>query len=362
MKIPAYILGSLLLFGCVNRAAIDSPPTQHHPLVDSSSFALHVDSVVAMEEANTQQAFNGLIVLVCDGQSPIVYTKGFRSPAGKKSPLTTSDVFQLASCSKFFTGIAVLHLLSEYKLSPDDSISPWFPELRPALRRVTIRQLANHTSAIHDYLSLVPTPHLFTNDSVIAVLSGLDSTVYEPGSRWGYTNSGYVLLSVLVERVSGMEYNRYLRKHVLQPLGIGHVPLIPDAKGNLQGFVAMAPDTILDLSTGAHGILVSAEDLFTFFKNRHRFDKEFAAAKQLASPWKDPSWTYGFGWFFSRDSIGEFRAHSGNGRGFQSYIRIYENRELMLFILSNKEDEIVRPIRERVIGLLQEEINSPGKK
>src|SRR5690606_10868716 len=107
----------------------------------------------------------------------------------------------IASLTKQFTGLAILQLIREDKLHPDDPIGPYFPELSTQLGKVTVRQLANHTNGIHDYYSLTPDHDNLTNASVLNMLGQLDTTVFTPGSKWGYSNSGYVLLSQLVERI-----------------------------------------------------------------------------------------------------------------------------------------------------------------
>jgi len=208
------ILVVLSLYAC------KAPETPKKAQVDRfNEIMLAVDSV---------SPFNGILSVLRKGEKPLIIYHGNKSPLEASPPLDSLDYFHIASNSKLFAGYAALEMMERQGLSWNDSIGPYFPELHPNLGVVTIQQLANHTCAIHDYLSLVPEPQGITNAQALQLLTQLDSTVYEPGLRWGYTNSGYVLLRPLAERVTQQPYTDFLISEILTPLGMSQVQLHPN--------------------------------------------------------------------------------------------------------------------------------------
>lgn len=300
-------------------------------------------------KVDSTSAFNGIVGILRKGEKPHIVYHGFKSPKEKSSKLDSSDYFHLASNSKLFTGFAILKVMNEFDLKHTDSIAPFFPELHPELQRVTIQQLANHTCAIHDYFSLVDEPNQITNKQALNLISHLDSTVYEPGLRWGYTNSGYVLLSLLVERVTQRGYNDYLKQEILSPLGITNAQLHPNKINALKGYENNQLSQTLSITTGDAGIFITSQDLIEFFENQDKMSAHIDEAKMWSSPWRNEEWRYGFGWFFSEDTLGKFRAHSGKSSGFESYIRISDTNDLMIFVLSNNVNGSAKLIRKKII-------------
>lgn len=312
---------------------------------DSSNIQL--DEIIS--RVDSIAPFNGVVGILKKGDNPQIVYHGFKSPLAKSEILDSSDYFHLASNSKLFTGFSILKVMDEFGLDYNDSIAPFFPELHPKLQKVTIQQLANHTCAIHDFFSLIENPEEITNEQALRLISQLDSTVYEPGTQWGYTNSGYVLLSLLVERVTKQDYNDYLRKEILSPLDMESVQLHPDKINALKGFNNDHPSKTLSVTTGSAGMYVTPNHLIHFFNTQEKMSSYIKQAKTWSSPWKDQNWRYGFGWFFSEDERGEFRAHSGKSGGFESYIRIYEPNDLMIFILTNHVNGSAKLLREEII-------------
>ncbi|MFK8045940.1 MAG: serine hydrolase domain-containing protein [Crocinitomicaceae bacterium] len=309
-----------------------------------------INSIIV--ETDSILPFNGVLGILQQNKKPIIFYHGYQSPIHKKILLDSTDYFYLASNSKLFTGLATLKMMKDYNLKFDDQIGPYFPELDSNLKKITIQQLANHTCAIHDYFSMINEPFEVTNEQALKLIYGLHSTVYEPGLKWGYTNSGYVLLSELVERVSQMAYNDYLDKEILSIFEINNAQLNPDVSGVLKGYIHHTPSVKLSVTTGDAGIYLKTADLINFFRNQAKVLDFAKQAYNWSSPWKNNGWRYGFGWFFSEDSIGKFRAHAGKSSGFESYIRIYESNQLMIFVLSNNENGSAKMLREKIIKKL----------
>ncbi len=103
-------------------------------------------------------------------------------------------------------------------------------------------------------------------------------------------------------------------------------------------------------TTGDAGIVMSVNDWVAFNSTTPLFSSYWQKAESLSSPWTDSSWRYGFGWFFSEDSLGKFRAHSGRSEGFESYLRVNSNDSLFFLMLSNQTDPIVKELRNAIIN------------
>jgi CubicO group peptidase (beta-lactamase class C family) len=139
---------------------------------------------------------------------------------------TTSTVFEVGSVSKQFTAAAVVLLVERGQVSLDDDIRKYFPELPTYQRPVTVLQLLNHTSGLRDWGSLESiagwprTTREYTHAHVLEILSRQHALNYAPGEAWSYTNSGYNLAAMLVERVTGTTLQAFCKKEFFEPLGM----------------------------------------------------------------------------------------------------------------------------------------------
>jgi CubicO group peptidase (beta-lactamase class C family) len=320
---------------------------------DGQPFRSKLDHIV--HGYDTAGGFNGVVILATAPQDIRTYAYGYKDPASKRRRIDARDRFDLASLTKQFTAMAILQLIEQGSIGPDDSIGRYFPELQPALRKVTIRQLANHTSGIHDFYALTSRHESLSVPLILGMLSRLDTTAFPPGSKWGYTNSGYVLLSTLIERVTKMPFEAYCEKHVLSPLGMCAC-FAPLARPHLSGYTAageQAPSK--SYSSGEAGLYASARDMIAYYRavstDTARWRRYFRASPRLADQSNEEGWTYGFGWYFSEDSTGRFRAHSGRNPGAYTYLRWYDDGRFVC-LLSNKNDEFIRQLREEIVSLL----------
>jgi CubicO group peptidase (beta-lactamase class C family) len=141
-------------------------------------------------------------------------------------PLTPASVFHVASISKQFTAAAILLLEQDGKLSVDDEVRKYIPELPNFGRRITIRHLANHTSGIRDQWALLGlagwrySRDLITDDDVLELLSRQKDLNFNPGERHVYSNSGYTLMAIIVARVSGKSFRDFTTERIFKPLGM----------------------------------------------------------------------------------------------------------------------------------------------
>jgi CubicO group peptidase (beta-lactamase class C family) len=170
-----------------------------------------------MGELYRRGQFNGA-VLVADREG-IIYRGAFGLANQTSNVAFTPDTPScLASLSKPLTALAIMMLAEQGSIKYDDHVSEYIRELPPALGVATIRPLLTHTSGIPDYSDLNVEHPGMTNADVLRALTHVDHTEFHSGEKYQYSNSGYVLLSILVERVSGRPLSEFLQKRIFGPL------------------------------------------------------------------------------------------------------------------------------------------------
>jgi CubicO group peptidase (beta-lactamase class C family) len=154
----------------------------------------------------------------------IIYEKGYgQANIEEKVSITPQSVFDIGSTSKQFTAASILLLESEGKLSVNDDIRKYLPEIPDYGRKITILHLLNHTSGLRDYLTLfelggINTDSVTTDEDALAIIANQKALNFEPGSEWLYSNSGFFLLSVIVKRVSGRPLAEFAAEKIFVPL------------------------------------------------------------------------------------------------------------------------------------------------
>jgi D-alanyl-D-alanine carboxypeptidase len=196
--------------------ALVALPAAAQPLTPAES--AKVDQLVAKTLADTGVP-SAEIAIVRDGQ--LVFNKAY-GKANEGLPASASLPYQIASNSKQFTAMAILLLRDEGKLSLDDPVSKYVPGITEG-DRITIRELLSHTSGLQDFW---PQDYLFSDMTVpttpqhIVDKSAKKPLDFQPGTRWQYSNTGYVVAGMIVEKVSGEPLLTFLNQHIFGPLGM----------------------------------------------------------------------------------------------------------------------------------------------
>lgn len=206
-------------------------------------------------------------------------------------PLTPESTFYMASVSKQFTAMSVLLLAEDGKIQLSDSIRKTIPDLPDYANRITLYHLLTHTSGVRDYLTLgalagLPEDSVYTDRSALHMITRQSALNFEPGSEFLYSNSGYVLLSLVVKRVAGENLDAFAREKIFGPLGMNatrfqhdHSSLVPGKAFGYQrrGGVWHTSNSMLDV-VGDGGLYSSAADMLRWLAN---FDDPKVGAKAL---------------------------------------------------------------------------------
>ncbi|MBZ5539139.1 MAG: serine hydrolase [Acidobacteriia bacterium] len=220
-------------------------------------------------------------------EGKMIYARGYGLADLEQSvPITPQSVFDIGSTSKQFTVTSVLLLEKQGKLSVNDDVRKYIPELPEYGGKITILHLMNHTSGLRDYLTLfelagINTDSVTTDEDALAIIARQKALNFAPGSDWLYSNTGFFLLSVIVKRVSGQPLAEFAAENIFTPLGMTHTQFRDDHT-SLIAKRALAYDPTgkggykLDVSyfeqTGDGAVHTSVEDLL-------RWDENFYSAQ-----------------------------------------------------------------------------------
>ena len=330
-------------------------------LAQDSALASSVSEYVKAEMQ--RQHIPGLSLLVAKG-GKIVLAEGFGlSNVELQVPVKPETIFQSGSVGKQFTATAVMMLVEEGKVGLDDRLNKYFKDAPKAWNDVTVRQLLSHTAGFGDY----PKDFDFRKDWTEAEQLKLVESIplaYEPGTKWAYSNLGYLTLGILIHRVTGEFYGDFLQERIFRPLEMSSTRIISEAdiipnrsagyrlvKGELKNQEWVAPM----INTTADGSLYfSVLDLA-------KWDAGLYTEKLLKKPSLDQMWTivklkdgpsnkghYGFGWFIDDRRGHRCIHHDGAWQGFQTAIDRYVNDQLTVVALSNLSGADPGKITQRV--------------
>lgn len=276
-----------------------------------------------VNEYYSKGEFNGSVLIVKNGQIVCDTTLGFRNiEKGLKADKNTS--FYMASLSKSFTAAAILLLEQRGLLKLDDKASQ-FISLPDYAKDITVRQLLHHTSGIKDYENLFLKKGL-TNQEVINWLFQLKSLDFLPDSQFKYSNSGYIILSQIIEKLSGKSYPAYINDRIIMPLKMHNTYVYePDTviKNKALGYnKEKKPDDYSILTTGDGGIYSTPEDLYKFdqaLRNNTLISKENTTLMYTPSKLSDGQFSnYGFAWFLEESKGKKIAMHTGGLNGFKA--------------------------------------------
>ncbi|WP_338179577.1 serine hydrolase domain-containing protein [Candidatus Dormiibacter inghamiae] len=307
-----------------------------------------------------------------------VFAKGYGwADIENRVPVTVNSIFGLASVTKQFTAAAIMQMVEQGKFHLDDYLSKLLPEFPDQSPPVTVRQLLNHTSGIAGYTSLPGYLQLEPYDqSEQTMISFIASSPrkFAPGSRFGYSNSGYFLLGLLLERQSGSPYATYLQQHLFKPLGLHDTEFCqshPDGRREVRRYAAggsspqPAAPVSMTVAFSAGGLCSTPEDMLRW-QDALRAGRVVSKAtyRLMTTPTlagDGQTTPYGFGLEF--DSIVGGQAvvwHDGGGPGISSELAYYPNLNLGVAVVSNADRVSATVVAQAVAEFLIEPTRRPS--
>lgn len=289
------------------------------------------DRVGALMRDYDGDAPGASVLVVHEGRAVVRKAYGL-ADLTRRIPASPATNYRLASISKQFTAAAILALAEEGRLSLDDPAKRWLPSLPQP--DVAIRHLLTHTSGLVDYEDVIPagtTAQLLDAD-VLRLLERETRTYFEPGSAYRYSNSGYALLALIVERASGLPFASFLRQRIFVPLGMHGTFAGSDVPHRAYG--TPEDQSLTSAVLGDGGVYSSIDDLEKW--DTALYDPEHAIAFIPRTGTDDPDVEYGFGWRISRHRGERLLWHSGETRGFRNVLLRFPDKRLTVVVLTNR--------------------------
>ncbi|HEU5219453.1 MAG TPA: serine hydrolase domain-containing protein [Gemmatimonadales bacterium] len=310
----------------------------------------------------------------------LVYSKGYGLASVELGvPITPATVFEIGSVSKQFTAMSVVLLAQDGKLSLDDQIQRFIPEVPRYARPVTIRHLLHHTSGLRDYIEIlgwsgIGEEAVTTDQDALDAIARQTGTNFEPGAEFLYSNSGFFLLSVIVKRAAGESLRAFAARRIFQPLGMTHTQyvdrhdmIVPGKAGSYAD--GAAGGFVLALAnweqTGDGAVNTTVEDLA-------KWDGNFvtgtvggpAAIHELETPGVLNSGSaieYALG--LNVDSYRGVRrvSHGGSWAGFRAQLTRFPGQQLSIFTLCNLASSAPGFLAGSVADLLLRDAASGGQ-
>jgi CubicO group peptidase (beta-lactamase class C family) len=306
-----------------------------------------------------------------DGQ--IIYKHGYgMANLNDDVPITPATVFHVASMSKQFTAASIVLLAQQGKLSLDDDVRKYIPELPDFGQRITIRHLVYHTSGLRDQWELLGLAgwryslDLITNDDVMSVMTRQKDLNFKPGDRHVYCNTGYTLMGLIVKRVSGMSLREFTTKNIFEPLGMTHTHFRDDhaeiIKHDALGYEQEGKDKPFEMSltnfdtVGATSLHTTVEDLVLWDENFYHPRVGGAAfLQQMLERGKLNSGEqldYAFGLVESKYKGLPTVDHGGADAGYRSDLTRFPEQHFSAAVLCNSADTNPTALVQQVADIL----------
>ncbi len=352
-------LAVVMLAACSMSLAAASP-VSHQSMAKEAQQAL---------ELVTSTDGPGAVVLIAQGDTVLFRGARGRAEIELGVPLTTNQIFRIASVTKMFTAAMVIKLAEQGKLSLDDALAKYLPDF-PNAGQITLRQLLNHTSGISDIVK-DPTPGFMKRDvDTAALIAEIRKRPpnFAPGTRWSYSNAGYILLGAVIEKVTGQRWYEALQKTLLDPSGLtrtrygDNAPLMP---GRVAGYTTDNPAhrvenaTFISMSipAAAGGLVSTADDLWRWMRalsngrivSREDFQQMITPAPEL--PGASSTHRYGLGMYSWRVRGNPMVGHTGQIDGFASAVAYLPKQDITVVVLANDDNFDAQTMARRLAAI-----------
>jgi D-alanyl-D-alanine carboxypeptidase len=309
-----------------------------------------------------------------EAKGKIIFNQGYGlANLANHAMINNKTNFNIGSLTKQFTAYAILQLVKEKRLSLDDKLGSFFPGFNPITGNlITVRQLLTHSSGIMDHYGFTDTnkvKHAVDKD-VLEAVKDLDKTYFTPGKEYRYSNTAYCLLALIIEKLTGMSFSDYIRKHIFEPLSMTHSVVLTvgqqiynravgyDTTSKASTFQRLdANESIFFSTEGDGGVYTSVQDYLRWY---HALQKEGLADRDIVQEARSGQFEidkakklwYGFGWFVSNQDSATAVYHSGSNGGFRAMVFTIPSRDYVVVLFSNRTDIDLETIVQQINTIL----------
>lgn len=338
--------------------------------------AVNIDEFV-QKQLESQKVAGASIAVLRDGKILTAKGYGFEN-LENKTPASAETVYEIASLTKQFTAAGIMLLAEEGKIKIDAPVSVYLENLPEKWRAVTVRQLLTHTSGIKNYTAAAGFNPVqdYKRDEILNLVAA-DALDFEPGANWNYSNTNYFLLGLMIEKVSGDSYARFLQRNIFATLGMTNTRFNDPAEtiAHRAAGYSFAGGELKRAALNNPNQSFSAGALLSTVTDLAKWDAALMNETLLKKASLDESWTpaklstgktatYGFGWGVSRYRGLDFVGHSGAISGFSSNITRFTADKLTVIVLTNSSGRAAEKIALEAAALYLPQLaqNAPAQK
>lgn len=323
-----------------------------------------------IEKLERENGLSGSILIAQGGQ--VLFEKHWGlADIGQSKKINAETLFGMASGSKMFTAIAIMQLQEQGRLKLTDKLADYFPDFpgRARAEQVTLQQMLSHTSGIAEYWTAENEPAMynFTDWRQFLPLIYKEGFQFEPGAEFGYSNSNFMLLGSVVEKVSGQDYYQYIDEHILKKAGMEHSGWFDHADAGLPLAVPYARQEGGGWQIARHfkkgspagGCYSNAADMLNFctaLKTHQLISPE--SLKQMTTDWtagaKDAQ-PYGLGFILEKHAQEATYGHGGTTGGVNFEFRYFPGMDITFLIFNNQNNGAYDDLKRNALKLISGE-------
>ena len=334
------------------------------PLLASACSMTSHSHLDRLFESYRHENVPGAAVLVIRNGEPLFSQAYGLADLERNSAAELATNFRLASVTKQFTAMCIMMLAERGALRYDNSLCDLFPNFPQYGGQIKLRHLLQHTSGLIDYEDLIPdtaTVQVLDRD-VLRMMMAQDSTYFPPGSQFRYSNGGYAILAMVVEKVSRMPFARFLQENVFTPLGMTNTVAYENGISSVNhramgyraengGFV-FSDQSLTSAVLGDGGIYSSVLDLLKW--DQALYSEQLVRSASLQEAFTSGTLSngeqtgYGFGWWVDTYRGQRRQYHTGSTCGFRNVIQRFPEARFTVIILTNRAEPDVAPLADKL--------------
>lgn len=333
-------------------------------LVNLNAQIENVDSLFS--EFNQDQCSGASVLVSINGQIVFEKSYGFANLEEKKRVETKTN-FRLASVTKQFTAASIFILVQRELLKLETKLIDIFTDFPDYGNKITIKHLLTHTSGLIDYEDLIPdTATIQVKDAdALRMMYEQSSTYFEPGTKFKYSNTGYALLAMVVEKISGISFAKFLEKKIFKPLQmnntVAHEEGISAVNNRAYGYSQTdsgwirKDQSLTSAVLGDGGIYSNVEELFkweqSLYTNKILSDEICNEAMTRKTLNNGDKIDYGYGWHLKTYKGNEIVYHGGSTQGFRNVIYRVPAKKFTAIILTNRNEGEPEKIADQIFDI-----------
>ena len=344
------------------------PPTptpsaaQIYPTAPSTPRGIAEEIDTYMNSLVKTNSFTGAVLVAREHQTLLSEGYGF-SDRDQNVPNTSRTKFRICSITKQFTAMGILILQDRGKLTVEDPICDYLPECSTAWRAVTIHHLLTHMSGIPDFTdsSDYESTKSLPSSPLQTIAHFRDKPLqFEPGKKWSYSNSGYIILGYMIEQVSGQPYDVFIQENIFDVLQMDDSGYDHNLDIIATGYTGIGDPwreaDYIDMS-----IPYAAGALYSTVEDLYRWDQALYTERLIPQALRDKMFTpyagspigdFGYGWIISNKHRRQVIRHGGGGDGFIALIERYPKDRVTLIVLSNCETTDIATIADTIANMV----------